>query len=160
MKNLFVLVVVSVLFTGTSYGYVFTKNSFLEFKTYHVNQDTTKSKEFKKGIDGMIEMAGKGKRIFVECADSVILEYAHEALNKWKYWKIVKEKEQADFTLQIKEKEGKGLKWEIYAVFVSSAGKEVYKTKPSQKFGVGKLKARETSTNYLIENIIRPFFDL
>jgi len=162
MKNVFGFVVVAFILLGTTQqSKAFTNNTVFKLKEWKLNPDTLESKKvFSKGIDGMVEMAGKGKNVFIECTDSVVLDYAHQALNEWKYWKIVNNKELADFTIQIKQNKENEFKWKLYAVFVSPAGKEIYKTKPSQKFGIGKLKARQTTTNYLINNIIRPFFDL
>lgn len=152
MRTIYLLLIITVAILST------VQQSKAEL---FANPDTAKTtKEFKKGIDGMLKMAGKGTKVYVECADSVVLEYANKAIKEWRYWKIEEGKENADFILQIKDSKAKGLKWEIYAVFISPAGKEIYKTKPSQKFGVGKLKARELSTKYLVNNIIRPFFEL
>lgn len=116
--------------------------------------------DFSKGIEGVKAMALKGKKVFVESADSIVCEYALEYVKDWKYWKVVDNIEEADFILKVEMEQETNVKWQLFAVFLTPLGKEIYKSSPAKKYGLGKLKAREASTSYLINNIIKPFFEL
>ncbi len=114
-----------------------------------------------KGINDLLKIAKKGKSVFVIAEDKGVYAHATKNIGYWNYWKICDSKEKADFILEIKFRYGNMGKSFAYALFIDvNTGKEIFSTRETNNFGVADFNWKRAAVNNLLDNIVKPHFDL
>ncbi len=114
-----------------------------------------------KGVNALLVVAKNGKSVFVVAEDKGVYAHATKNLGYWNYWKISDSKEKADFVLEIKFRYGSMGKSFAYALFLDvKTGKEIYRTRETNNFGAADFNWKRAAVNNLLDNIVRPLFEL
>lgn len=118
-------------------------------------QDTTK-----KGAVALLAKAPKGSKVFIRAEDKGVLTHAAKNIDYWHYWQIVEDVEEADFVLEIKFRYGNLGHSFSYAIFTDVNNNLIFRTKEVDNFGNFDLNFKRSSVNNLLDNVVKPFFEL
>lgn len=124
------------------------------------SKDTVAPIKVKKGMEPLLQLAPKGKKVFLVAEDKGVVAHAEKNINYWHFWQVTDNKDDADFVLEIKFRYGNLGRSFTYAIFYDKVGNEVYSTHEVDNFANADLNFKRSAVNNLIDNVVKPMFEL
>lgn len=114
----------------------------------------------KKGYEPLMQLAPKGKKVFLLAEDDGVLAHTKRNINYWHFWQVADAEKDADFVMEVKFRYGNLGRSYCYAVFYNANGKEVYRTNEVDNFANADFNFKRSAVNNLMDNVIKPMFEL